>query len=544
MSSVPLGSQPRRYVLSVGTIEPRKNHVRLLAAFERLSDARAGSATRPRRVRGAGDRGRFVARLRGAPYASAWSWPATSRMAKLAALLRSCAVMAYPSTYEGFGFPVLEAMAAGVPVVTSATSSLPEVAGGAAVLVDPLDVGSIGDGLVEAMRRRECVDRRGSVTGRRAYVARRRAGHARRLCHGRTDRYMMETVDSLDEVESLDAGRPPDVVRRAAGDAIWNAAALALPGIANVLILAYLLRTLGAAGFAPWATALALLGLLTVLDAGLGATTARNAARAIAGDLEASALVRAAYVAYGGLAVLVLILGLSLSPVAARLLGLQGAAATDATVVAMILALDVAIVVGTTGWLGTLRGARRFDLAFAASAGQVVVGVPATLILVPSFGLVGAAVAQVLGRICGRTIAAIGRPSRGPAVSHPRRQGLRGCVASRRRVRLADPGDGDRDPGRDRHRPDHRGCDQWGRGRWAVRGWQRVRALRRPLPPAHRWGPPAVIHRDRIRTARVDPAGGPTLRSTCRWLRHHRVRDTGGVGDGRARDVDRSGRPA
>ena len=65
----------------------------------------------------------------------------------LAVLYRSAEVFVFPSLYEGFGLPPLEAMASGTPVVTSNTSSLPEVTGGAAVLVDPYDVGSIVDGV-------------------------------------------------------------------------------------------------------------------------------------------------------------------------------------------------------------------------------------------------------------------------------------------------------------------------------------------------------------------------------------------------------------
>ena len=62
-------------------------------------------------------------------------------------LLSGATLLAYPSLYEGFGFPVLEAFAAGVPVLTSDSSSLPEVAGDAAVLVDPRDPEAIADGL-------------------------------------------------------------------------------------------------------------------------------------------------------------------------------------------------------------------------------------------------------------------------------------------------------------------------------------------------------------------------------------------------------------
>jgi glycosyltransferase involved in cell wall biosynthesis len=65
----------------------------------------------------------------------------------LAILYRLASVFVFPSLYEGFGLPPLEAMASGTPVVTSNVSSLPEVTGDAAVLVDPHDAGSIGNGI-------------------------------------------------------------------------------------------------------------------------------------------------------------------------------------------------------------------------------------------------------------------------------------------------------------------------------------------------------------------------------------------------------------
>ncbi len=67
------------------------------------------------------------------------------------ALLSGATVLAYPSLYEGFGFPVLEGFAAGVPVLTSNVSSLPEVAGDAAVLVDPMDADAIAAALTELL---------------------------------------------------------------------------------------------------------------------------------------------------------------------------------------------------------------------------------------------------------------------------------------------------------------------------------------------------------------------------------------------------------
>src|SRR6185436_13559507 len=69
----------------------------------------------------------------------------------LAVLYRLAAVFAFPSLYEGFGLPVDEAMACGTPVVASTASSVPEVAGDAALLVDPLDVQAISEGLARVL---------------------------------------------------------------------------------------------------------------------------------------------------------------------------------------------------------------------------------------------------------------------------------------------------------------------------------------------------------------------------------------------------------
>jgi len=138
-----------RYVLFVGGIEPRKNLHGLVEAFRRVpTDAWlvvAGGRTNwiP------GETGRLETAVASLPEAVRRRVRFTGYVSEddKRALLAGAEVLAYPSRYEGFGFPVLEGFAAGVPVLTSTASSLPEVAGDAALLVDPTDPGAMADGL-------------------------------------------------------------------------------------------------------------------------------------------------------------------------------------------------------------------------------------------------------------------------------------------------------------------------------------------------------------------------------------------------------------
>ena len=140
---------PRRYLLHLGTVQPRKNLARLVEAYAALvktsgTDCHLILAGRPgwgteallRRIqsRGLADRVHLLGYV---------------PSADLGPLLSGTQLFVLPSLYEGFGFPLVEAMAAGVPAVASNASAIPEVAGDAAILVDPLDI----DAWAEAMGR-------------------------------------------------------------------------------------------------------------------------------------------------------------------------------------------------------------------------------------------------------------------------------------------------------------------------------------------------------------------------------------------------------
>ncbi len=142
---------PARYLLAVGTLEPRKNLAALLEAFARL---RRGRAVDPNlRLVLAGARGwldePLFRTVRALGLERAVHFPGFIEDDDLPAVYSGAALFVFPSLYEGFGLPPLEAMACGVPVVASNVSAMPEVAGDAAILVDPRDV----DGLASAIAR-------------------------------------------------------------------------------------------------------------------------------------------------------------------------------------------------------------------------------------------------------------------------------------------------------------------------------------------------------------------------------------------------------
>jgi glycosyltransferase involved in cell wall biosynthesis len=135
------------FVLGVGTIQPRKNYARLIQALARQPDPELSLVI-------AGGKGwlydAIFAEVERCGLQGRVIFPGFVADEDLPALYSAARVYAYPSTYEGFGLPLLEAYACGTPVVTSTAACLPEVAGDAALLVPPTDVDALAAALHQA----------------------------------------------------------------------------------------------------------------------------------------------------------------------------------------------------------------------------------------------------------------------------------------------------------------------------------------------------------------------------------------------------------
>lgn len=137
----PMPGLPKRYILFVSTIEPRKNLDVLLDAFEQLRDEYDGSLVVAGRV---GWKAEETARRLRAPGIVHLDYLPP---AQLATVYRHADVFVFPSIYEGFGFPLLEAMALGVPSIAARSSSLPEIGGDATLYFDPKNSRELADAL-------------------------------------------------------------------------------------------------------------------------------------------------------------------------------------------------------------------------------------------------------------------------------------------------------------------------------------------------------------------------------------------------------------
>jgi glycosyltransferase involved in cell wall biosynthesis len=129
-----------RYLLFVGTLQPRKNVARILAAYQGLPPALRAGVQLVIAGRAGWQTTGLVAALRAAGGTGRVRWLEYVPQADMRALYQGASAFVFPSLYEGFGLPVLEAFASGIPVVCSNVTSLPEVAGDAAMQVDPTDV--------------------------------------------------------------------------------------------------------------------------------------------------------------------------------------------------------------------------------------------------------------------------------------------------------------------------------------------------------------------------------------------------------------------
>lgn len=143
---------PERFILHVGALEPRKNHLGLLDAYHQLRpQARFNGLGLVLAGPGGWNNGAILKAIRNSPYRSDIRLLGYVSESDRAALYRQAAVFAFPSFYEGFGLPPLEAMDAGVPVVASHAGAIGEVVGDAGILTDPYRPSELSDALASVL---------------------------------------------------------------------------------------------------------------------------------------------------------------------------------------------------------------------------------------------------------------------------------------------------------------------------------------------------------------------------------------------------------
>ena len=154
-----VGTLPSQFLLFVSTIEPRKNLDALITAFESLKERGVydGSLVVVGKVGWKSER--TVDRLRTSRWHESIVHLDYLTRSQLAFVYSKAELFVFPSIYEGFGFPLLEAMAAGVPTVAARSSSLPEVGGDATILFDPHSVTELADAIETVVTNRETADR-------------------------------------------------------------------------------------------------------------------------------------------------------------------------------------------------------------------------------------------------------------------------------------------------------------------------------------------------------------------------------------------------
>ena len=133
-------TQGRPYFIFLGALHPRKNVIKLVKAFDHFKASQSSDVQLILAGRDAWHNKELFETIEKSPFKKEIHLPGYVRTEDAVPLVASAAAMIYPSIYEGFGLPVVEAMACGVPVICSNVSSLPEVAGNAALQFDPMDV--------------------------------------------------------------------------------------------------------------------------------------------------------------------------------------------------------------------------------------------------------------------------------------------------------------------------------------------------------------------------------------------------------------------